>query len=48
MKSVVVILVALSIPVNLSMALSHTETYCRVDNTFRNMVGETYVSPYCD
>ena len=48
MKAVVVILIALAIPANIGVALSHTDVCCEADNAFRNMVGETYVSPYCD
>ena len=48
MKAVVVILVSLSIPFNLAMAYNHGETYCKADNAIRSMVGEAYVSPYCD
>jgi hypothetical protein len=48
MKAVVLFAVIMAIPVNLSMAQRHTETYCRVDNSVRELVGETYVSPYCD
>jgi hypothetical protein len=48
MKAVVVILIALAIPANIGVALSHNEVYCKADNAVRELVGETYVSPYCD
>jgi hypothetical protein len=48
MKVVVVVFAMIAIPFNIGVAYNYADTYCRVDNAFRDMVGEAYVSPYCD